>query len=238
LELTQKQIQFNAAMVRYQTLSRYQVFNKFISVANISLQIWLLCLVWPHALGITWQLISLLLAVVLTDFINGLVHMFMDNNDRYDSIFGPFIANFHLHHKVIQYTKRNLAMVYFNETGSKIWLVGYLCIVSQLTEPMAAYPVTLHVLVYVGVLSSLAEVSHYLCHSSDSAWVIFLGKVGVLLPKRHHARHHLQDNKNYAFLNGCTDPLLNSLATVVYKGYKQTTDVHYAHYTVANTVSR
>ena len=238
MELTPKQIQFNAAMVRYQTLSRYQVFNRFISVANISLQILLLCLVWPHSIGVAWQIVSLVLAVIMTDFINGLVHMFMDNNDRYDSIFGPFIANFHLHHKVMQYTKRNLVVVYFNESGSKVWLVGYLFSVFLLLGLIGSFPVALHVLVYVGILSSAAEVSHYLCHSSDSALAMFLGDMKVLLPKRHHARHHLEDNRNYAFLNGFTDPLLNLLASAVYKGYKQTTDVHYAHYAVANTESR
>jgi hypothetical protein len=238
LELTAKQIQFNAAMVRYQTLSRYQVFNRFVSVANISLQVWLLCLVWPHSIGFAWQIVSLFLAVVITDFLNGLVHMFMDNNDRYDSIFGPFIANFHLHHKVMQYTKRNLPVVYFNESGSKVWLVGYLSIVFLLLGLIDAFPVALHVLVYVGILSSLAEVSHYLCHSSDSALAMSLGNMRLLLPKRHHARHHLEDNKNYAFLNGFSDPLLNLLATVVYKGYKHTTDVHYAHYAVVTSESR
>jgi hypothetical protein len=225
-------------MVRYQTLDRYQVFNRFVSVANISLQIWLLCLVWPLSIGGAWQVVSLLWAVMLTDFINGLVHMFMDNNDRYDSVCGPFIANFHLHHKVMQYTKRNLVTVYFNETGSKVWLVGYLCTVLLSAKLLTAHPVVLHVLVYVGILSSAAEVSHYLCHSSDSALAMFLGNMRVLLPKRHHARHHLQDNKNYAFLNGFSDPLLNLFASVMYKGYKQTTDVHYAHYTVASTESR
>jgi hypothetical protein len=238
LELTAKQIQFNAAMVRYQTLSRYQIFNRFVSVANISLQIWLLCLVWPHSIGVAWQMVSLMLALVITDFINGLVHMFMDNNDRYDSVFGPFIANFHLHHKVIRYTKRSLPVVYFNESGSKVWLVGYLLVVFLLLGLMDAFPVALHVLVYVGILSSVAEVSHYLCHSSDSALTMSLGNMRVLLPKRHHARHHLEDNRNYAFLNGFSDPLLNLLASAVYKGYKQTTDVHYAHYAIVNTESR
>jgi len=103
---------------------------------------------------------------------------------------------------------------------------------------VGAFPVAMHILVYVGILSSVAEVSHYLCHSSDSALAMFLGNMRVLLPKRHHARHHLQDNKNYAFLNGFSDPLLNLCASVVYRGYKQTTDMHYVHYAVANTDSR
>jgi len=238
LEPSAKQIQFNTAMERYLTLGRYQIINKLVSVANISLQTYLLCLIWSHSIGLVWQAVSLVLAFFLTDFVNGLVHMLMDNNDRYDSIFGPFIANFHLHHKVMQYKKHNLVVVYFNESGSKVWLVGYLWIVYLLLGVLEAHPIVSHVLVYVGILSSVAEVSHYLCHSSDSTVSMFLGRMRVLLPKRHHARHHLEDNKNYAFLNGFTDPLLNLCATAVFKGYKDTTDTHYAHYEVQNAESR
>jgi hypothetical protein len=58
----------------------------------------------------------------------------------------------------------------------------------------------------------------------------FLSDCGLLLSKRHHAKHHLQDNINFAFLNGCSDPLLNRIAAVFSKGYKHNTDLHYAHY--------
>jgi hypothetical protein len=238
LELSPKQIQFNAAMVRYQTLSRYHYFNNLVSITNVSLQIYLLYRILPQSIGVAWQVISFLLAFVITDFINGLVHMFMDNNDHYDSVFGPFIANFHLHHKIMQYKKHNLAVVYFNESGSKVWLVGYLLLALQLLELPSVSPVTLHVLVYVGVLSSIAEVSHYLCHSSNSRLAMSVGNLRVLLPKRHHARHHLEDNRNYAFLNGCTDPLLNLIASIVYPGYKHTTDTHYALFSVEDVESR
>jgi sterol desaturase/sphingolipid hydroxylase (fatty acid hydroxylase superfamily) len=238
LELSAKQMQFNVAMERYKTLSRYHIFNNLVSVLNVSLQISLLYLVWPHSIGVGWQVISLLIALVVTDFLNGLVHMFMDNNDRYDSIFGPFIANFHLHHRIMQYKKNNLVLVYFNESGSKVWLVGYLFAVYLLIDVTWIPPVARYVLVYVGILSSVAEVSHYLCHSSDSALTMFFGDLRVLLPKRHHARHHLNDNNNYAFLNGISDPLLNRVASVVYPGYKQTTDLHYAHYATENAESR
>ena len=238
MELSEKQMQFNAAMERYQRLSRYEIFNTSVSTANVSLQVYLMYRIWPHPIGLAWQGVALLVAFVLTDLVNGLVHMVMDNSDRYDSIFGPFIANFHLHHKVMQYKKRNLVVVYCNESGSKVWLVGYLAAVCLLLGRSGTHPLALHVLVYVGILSSVAEVSHYLCHSSDSALAMRLGNMRVLLPKRHHARHHLEDNKNYAFLNGCTDPLLNLFAAVLFKGYKHTTDTHFAHWALDNGESR
>jgi sterol desaturase/sphingolipid hydroxylase (fatty acid hydroxylase superfamily) len=238
LELSEKQIQFNAAMERYLSMGRYKIFGRLVSTTNISLQIYLLWRIWPLSIGPAWQAVSLVSAFILTDFVNGLVHMFMDNNDRYDSFSGPLIANFHLHHKIMQYKKNNLLVVYFNESGSKIWLIGYLFAILQLLGMTGANPVALHVLVYIGILSSVAEVSHYLCHSSTSAAAMFLGNTGVLLSKRHHARHHLKDNNNYAFLNGFTDPLLNLIAVRLYRGYKNTTDIHYAHYVAVNTESR
>jgi sterol desaturase/sphingolipid hydroxylase (fatty acid hydroxylase superfamily) len=224
-------------MERFNSKRIYGLFGQLVSLSNVFLQIVLLYRVWPHAIGIPWQVFSILVAYVLTDFLNGLVHMFMDNNDRYDSVPGPLIANFHMHHKIPQYKRNNLLIVYFNETGSKVWLVGYLLAVLLLLE-VGLDPVALYVLVYIGILSSVAEVSHYLCHSSTAKTSIFLGNIGILLSKRHHAKHHLEDNTSYAFLNGFTDPLLNHIAARLYKGYKQTTDLHYRQYVAADHQER
>ena len=217
-------------MELYTSKSRYRILGLSVSIINITLQCFLLYRIWPQSIGPVRQVISLVAAYLLTDFINGLVHMYMDNNDRYDSIDGPLIANFHLHHKTPQYKKHNLFVVYFMESGSKIWLVGYLLAVLLLCSVSGAAPVVLYILVYIGVLSSVAEVSHYLCHTSTSAAAGLLANCGLLLSKRHHARHHLQDNYSYAFLNGVSDPLLNRIAAVCCKGYKQHSDLHYAGY--------
>ena len=207
-----KQEQFNATMDRYTCQSRYKVLGAAVSIINISLQMYLVYRIWPQSIGAVWQIFALLTAYLLTDLINGLVHMYMDNNDRYNSLAGPLIANFHLHHKIPQYKKNNLFIVYFIETGAKIWLAGYLLLISFTQGLFEVNSVIAHTLVYIGMLSSVAEVSHYLCHNSTSAIAGFLGDTGLLLSKRHHARHHLQDNANYAFLNGCTDHLLNRIA--------------------------
>lgn len=236
LELTPKQIQFNAAMDRYNSLVRYRLFGTCISILNVSLQIFLLFQVMPLSIGPGWQIFSLLAAVVLTDFINGLVHMYMDGNDRYDSLAGPLIANFHLHHKRPQYRRNNLLVVYFIETGSKVWLAGYLPAVAVCLPWL--HPVAAWILVYTGILSSYAEVSHYLCHTSSSPLSMFLARLGLVLSKRRHARHHLEDNTSYTFLNGCTDPLVNMIAGRFYPGYKHTTDLHYVHYVIEGTEGR
>jgi sterol desaturase/sphingolipid hydroxylase (fatty acid hydroxylase superfamily) len=233
LELSTKQKQFNAAMELYTTKRRYKLLGLSVSIINIFLQYFLLYRIWPLSIGAVRQGLALFAAYLLTDFINGLVHMYMDNNDRYESIDGPLIANFHLHHRTPQYRQNNLIVVYFTESGSKVWLVGYLLLVLCIQGVFAIHPVVSYTLVYIGILSSVAEVSHYLCHSSTSALARFLAGCGLLLSKRHHARHHLQDNCSYAFLNGFSDPLLNRMAAVLCTGYKQRSDLHYAGYDVA-----
>jgi hypothetical protein len=45
-----------------------------------------------------WVLVFAL-AYLLTDLLNGLIHLYMDNNDNYRSVIGPFVAAFHVHHK-------------------------------------------------------------------------------------------------------------------------------------------
>jgi sterol desaturase/sphingolipid hydroxylase (fatty acid hydroxylase superfamily) len=230
LELSAKQKQFNAAMERYTSKSRYRILGISVSIINVALQSYLLCRCWPHSIGAGRQLLALFTAYLLADFINGLVHMYMDNNDCYDSLAGPLIANFHLHHKIPQYKRNNLLVVYFNETGSKVWLVGYLLLVAFILFMYKVTPTVSYTLVYIGILSSVAEVSHYLCHSSTSTVAGWLGNSGLLLSKRHHARHHLQDNRDYAFLSGVTDPLLNRIAAFFYQGYKHNSDLHFAGY--------
>ena len=234
MELSAKQKQFNAAMQIYSSSRRYQILGPVVSIIVISLQACLLYTIQPFSRGFGWQVPALVAAYLLTDFINGLVHMYMDNTDRYDGVAGPLIANFHLHHKTPQYKKHNLLVVYFTESGSKLWLIFYLLAVLSLQAMFELHPVVSSVLVYTGVLSSLAEVSHYLCHSSTSAVAGCLADCGLLLSKRHHARHHLQDNSHYAFLNGCTDPFLNRIAALFCPGYKQRSDLHYAAYVSAD----
>jgi hypothetical protein len=158
----------------------------------------------------------------------------MDDNDNYESLAGPLIANFHLHHRTPRYQDDNLLVVYFNETGSKIWLVFYLVAVAILFHLPNSNPVLLYTLTYTGILSSIAEVSHYLCHNSNSAVVIFLMRIKLLLPKRQHATHHLEDNVSYTFLNGVTDPLVDFIAKMFFAGYKNKTDLHYDKYSGSN----
>lgn len=238
MDLESKQAQFNAAMELYNHRRIYSFFGKGVSILNISLQACLVYLVLPLSIGPARQILSLMAACLVADFINGLVHMAMDNNGNYNSIAGPLIASFHLHHKTPLYKKRNVLLVYFLESGSKIWLVGYLTGAAFLISNLSLHPVVSYTLAYIGILSSVAEVSHYLCHNPNSRTKTVLERLGLLLSKSHHVRHHREDNRNYAFLNGLTDPLINLIAKRFFKGYKTTTDLHYARYSGPETANR
>lgn len=230
LDLATAQRSFNAAMERFNSQKRYRWFGHAVAATNISMQVWLLWHLREYQLSFVAAIGALLAAWVVTDFVNGLVHLYMDANDRYDSFVGPLIANFHLHHRTPLYTPRSLPVVYFMESGSKVWLVPCLAAVVWLGASGLLSPWGAHLLVCTGVLSSVAEVSHYLCHTSSSTLARHLGNSGILLSKRHHAVHHTQDNVSYAFLNGVTDPLLNLIAARFSPGYKSHTDLHYGAY--------
>ena len=176
-------------------------------------------------------------AYFLTDFINGLVHMYVDNNDNYNSIWGPFIASFHLHHKTEKYKDANIPLIYFNESGTKFWLVPYLFIVILLSLT-SINPSVLLLLIYIGILSSVAEVSHYLCHNANSNFITKLQKYRLLLPMSHHVKHHQYDNQSYAFLNGTSDFIIDWIAKKLYRGYKSGTDEHFETYDGTGTDNR
>ena len=233
-----KQSEFNAAMKLYERSPVYIYFNRFISISNIGLQF--LMLLFVADLSVSWQvhLLSFLMAYLLCDFVNGLVHMYMDSNDHYNWLGGPLVAYFHLHHKRPIYKKNPLPLVYFNETGYKVWLVPFLIASLILTRAQLVSPWVSALLMYFCFLSSIAEVSHYICHTINSRWAIFLGKLRILLPIGHHGKHHASDNMNYAFLNGVTDTVLNIIARKFFQGYKNNTDLHYATYEMPEINSR
>ena len=164
--------------------------------------------------------------------------MYMDNNDDYESPAGPLVASFHLHHKTPRYITKPLIAVYYHESGSKIWLTFFLVVAVAGVWLGAITGVAAYGVMYFSILSSVAEVSHYLCHAPSSGVTRFLGRARILLPVRYHVRHHVEDNVQYAFLNGMTDPLLNVIARILYRGYKTTTDTHYAMYEGAGTSNR
>jgi hypothetical protein len=235
--LTKKQNEFNKAMKAYETHAYYQYIYRFVSLFIVTFQFILLFKLISLEIGFLSSLLLFGIAYFLTDFINGLVHMYMDNNDNYNSKLGSFIASFHLHHQNEKYKNSNLFVIYFNESGAKFWLVPYLLLV-YLLSLTSVNLMLLFVLIVVGILSSVAEVSHYLCHNSNSKFVHFLQNIRIFLPMSHHRHHHEEDNVGYAFLNGTSDFILDKIAKKFYGGYQEGTDKHYETYEGAGTKNR
>jgi hypothetical protein len=236
---------FQKAMDKYNNCKIYSKLSFYVSISVVILQLISLFLLW----GIyktqfklsSVEIFSLfIISYVVTDFINGLIHMYMDNNSNYESLFGPLIAAFHLHHKKPRYKKRHPLLVYFYESGAKLWLPFYLFFVIYIQINLELSFNISFCLVATGILSSFAEVSHYWCHNSNRANFIVntLQKYGVLLSKSHHKHHHCSDNTHYAFLNGITDPIINLIAAYLYNGYKNTTDIHVNAYEGPQTYNR
>jgi hypothetical protein len=243
VSLAEKQRQFNAAMERYSQWPGYFWLGQAVSVLIVGSQMLLAVLLFSRGQDFLvinlWAVILVLVAAyIAADGINGWVHLFMDNHDDYVSLFGPLVASFHLHHRTPRYARNPLWLVYFREAGSKLWLA--LCMIPAV---FAVWFWHLHPFVATGILafsvfSSVAEVSHYLCHTTDAGWARFLGRIGILLSARLHARHHREDNVDYAFLNGMSNPLINLVARRFFLGYKQRSDLHYATYIGPQTANR
>jgi len=236
--VTAKQREFNAAMVRYERDPLFRLIGSVVSVVNVALQLIMVGLLWERPIPLLQHLLAFALAYVLADFVNGWVHLYMDSSDNYASPTGPFFAAFHLHHRTPKYRRRPLLVVYYEESGSKVWLAfvevaAALAIGFGIVNGIVAYA-----LFYFAVLSCVAEVSHYLCHTPQNKLVRLLGRMRVLLSSRYHAQHHREDNVQYAFLNGMSDPVLNFIARRFYPGYKSTTDHHYADYSGRETANR
>ena len=237
MNINTKQVSFNNAMKKYHENKNYQYVYKLVSSLNILMQFYLFILLFSFS--IEWYIFVaiLMLSYFMTDFINGYVHMYMDNNDHYDSVVGPFIASFHLHHKTPTYRNASIFRIYFNESGSKFWLVPFL----MFTIILSFFSLNEYVLlcfIFIGILSSVAEVSHFLCHNSDSKTVLFLQKINILLSMEHHASHHEKDNQSYAFLNGMSDFILDKIASKIYGGYKKNSDLHSKAYVGEDTSNR
>ena len=228
--------EYKIAIEKYNRMARYSRIEFCASIIIITLQIATSIKLFQHynATSIIAIIITVFIAYIATDFISGLVHMIVDNNTNYSSLVGPFVAAFHLHHSKLIYQEKHPVKIYFFESGHKLWLVFYL-----LALFIIQYSVNLNFcldlfLVIIGVLSSVAELSHFWCHNSTRCNTIirFLQKYKILLSMKHHRLHHINDNMHYAFLNGMTDYFLNIIAHYFFQGYKNRSDKHVAGYEI------
>lgn len=224
------QIEFAQAMDLYETRPIYARMSRVVACVAVVLQWGLLVASWRSGLGWLVHAGLLCAAFVLADFVNGLVHLYMDHQRGYRSFVGPFVAAFHLHHDRPNYAEKPIFRVYLDESGSKIWLAIFLVLFCIQATFVGVAPWLLGLIAYFSFWSSWAEVSHFLCHNRQSAWVRRLQKYWLLLPRAHHMQHHRFDNVNYAFLNGMSDWLINWWARRFCGGYVGASDQDSALY--------
>lgn len=232
--MNHKFYQFECALEKYHAISWYkhiQTLLSWVVVCTQALSLIYLMQTYTTSNPVSF-IITLVCAYIATDFINGFVHMFMDNNTRYTSCFGPLIAHFHLHHYKLNYQEKHPIKIYFTESGYKVWLACYLLLLIYVQQAHVL-PCNLNLgLVAFGILSSIAELSHYWCHqpTTNHGIIRFLQKYHLLLSLEHHRLHHIHDNTHYAFLNGVSNPLLNIIARKYFKGYKNYSDQYVRAY--------
>ncbi|TAL61622.1 MAG: hypothetical protein EPN84_07680 [Legionella sp.] len=225
--------EFIQAMDKYenQGYHRIEILTSFFNVSLQALSLFNLFYFssFSHT-SIFVCLFVLFITYLITDLVNGLVHMMMDNNTHYTSVIGPLVAVFHLHHAKLVYKVRPLLRVYFDESGAKFWLFFYLLslVICQFTFSIPT-PLNLG-LVAFGIFSTLSEISHYWCHNAteENTFILWLQEHHILLSKAHHKAHHKYDNVQYAFLNGVSDPIIDYIARWRFKnkGYKNYADKH------------
>lgn len=223
-----KQEQYRRAMEKFEGHPVYRNLGAVVATVIVVLQaVCLALLPWDEA-SLLW-LPLLVVAYVLADFVNGLIHMAMDHADNYSSVIGPLVAAFHRHHHMPQYRDRPVLVVLLAENSMKVWLAVYMVL---LVATLGHLPVELGVLLLAfSLLSSVAELSHYLCHNSTHGFVRALQRARILLHPDHHRLHHAAENTHYAFLNGMTNPLVNWIAKRVYPaGHAEAIDADTASY--------
>ena len=116
--LAEKQQQFNAAMDKFEHMPVYVLIGNTVSFVNVTLQAVLVVLAFQRSIPLLNHILTLAVAYVLADFVNGLVHMYMDNNQDYLSPVGPLVASFHLHHRTPLYKRNPIPVVYYHESGA------------------------------------------------------------------------------------------------------------------------
>lgn len=222
--------EYHLAIEKYHAIAWYSRVEIFSSVVVVSLQVATLIKLFENYTGtnVIAMIATIIFAYIIADFISGIAHMIGDSNTHYTSIIGPFIAVFHLHHSRLIYKNKHPIKIYFYESGQKFWMILYLSALLIMQSYGAINFCSALFLVAIGILSSVAELSHFWCHNKAQCNIIvqYLQKYRILLSMKHHGFHHRNDNTHYAFLNGMTDPLVNLIAYHFCKGYKNHADLH------------
>ena len=191
-------------------------------------------------LSFGWAVVPVVLSsLYFVDFGSGLAHILLDNklflkehhreackalvpNEKFDdlNVFTRIVYDFQIHH----YDQRSILNTpfYSNEVSGYAMktlllpslLINYVCWVYS----SGLVALFFNALFFVAAHAQMIHHYSHMRNDERPKFVKFLQKVGLILPVRPHARHHVPPHEcDFGIVNGWSNPVLN----VVYKIVKR-----------------
>ena len=192
--------------------------------------------------ALAWKLATLLGCVVYTDFLTGLLHIYLDHRrcDLGDPIDMAAYAFRYDHHaypnnffKFSSFFPSGSANIASSVTGpaTLVFHIG-LWYVGALYHTVLVDSALEHVLVFLMAFvacGTLCQTTHALAHeglqmrnSTLPKTVATLQRCGIILSPKAHSVHHKQEHDlNFCILNGWANPLLNTIAPAIFCAMRQ-----------------
>ena len=237
--LTEKQQQFNNAMEKYEKMPVYVWVGHTTSFINVGCQVFLGWMVIKQPVGPFLQILTFAASYILADFVNGLVHMYMDYKpckpgtglkDLYfwegprDSAefharqaqvyarisgFERIVYDFKKHHPFPDLLGRHSFLHLMK--GPTFLLALPLSLVLNVVFLALQPPAWLLVGTVVFLLgSSMTQALHGALHRDDVGLALCLmRRTGLVMSRRAHQLHHDTLTQDFAVINGWANPLVN-----------------------------
>lgn len=161
-------------------------------------------------------LLTLPIAILISDFISGLVHWFCDSyGTRTTFLIGPlFIQNFRQHHLTPQgMCKSNLFGTIGHAALVSSILLGIDLFLLVLFPASFSLAIVSVVFVWVSFFGVLTNLFHKWSHqTSSSRWVKVLQNMHMVLSPKHHRVHHMPPfEHHYCITTGWLNPFLEKI---------------------------
>lgn len=153
-----------------------------------------------------------LFASIISDFISGLVHIYLDNSkvNYIETINDYFKIGFQIHHLFpnFQWTCYNKFQPHY-EANTIFFSNILISLINVFTyNSLVVY--------YVLYLTLIMQMNHYWCHAlitkKPVPYIVYkLQDFGLLLYYKKHAKHHSTYDNSFCLLSGCCDPIFDYL---------------------------
>ena len=156
------------------------------------------------------NIIIFLGSIIISDFLSGLVHIYLDNSKiTYSGKLNDFFKiGFQVHHlyPLYQWTTHKHFQPHY-EANTVFFLTIILSIINIFTYNSL-------IICYILYLTILLQINHYWSHAiivkkKVPVIVNFLQEYGILLHYKKHMKHHSNYDTGFSFLNGWSDPIFN-----------------------------